>query len=136
MIMEDFAKIMLKHKWNELQAVNQSNKLLFVDTEVLTTKWFFNFLREEDVQLDEYNDLADAICRLNEYDLVLFLEPEGVPFVQDGTRNDDIEADRKKYSEEIKELLKENGIAFETLNGSYYERYQKACGLCENLLEL
>ena len=38
----------------------------------------------------------------NQWDLVLFLEPEGTVFVQDGTRNEDIMKERKKYSNMLK----------------------------------
>ena len=44
-------------------------------------------------------------------DLVLFLEPEGVEFVQDGTRNELIQAERKKYSEMLKEWFMKNDPA-------------------------
>lgn len=134
MIMEDFAKIMLKHKWNELEAIKHSNKLLFIDTEVLTTKWFFNFLRGDDEQLGTYNEIADSICKINDFDEVIFLEPDGIPFIQDGTRNEKIEADRKKYSEEIKDLLRNAGINFHTVSGSYHDRYMEACEICDGLL--
>jgi len=134
MIMEDFANIMLKHKWNELQAMEKANKILFIDTEVLTTKWFFNFLCKDDPQLKNYNKLADAISSLNSYDLVFFCEPD-VAFIQDGTRNEKIEADRKKYSEQIKSLLNNNGIQYEVLSGSYDERLKKAYSLSHKLIE-
>lgn len=135
MIMEDFANIMLKHKWNELQAVKEANKILFVDTEVLTTKWFFNFLRGNDSEKDKYDRVADSIDSLNTYDLILFLEPDEVPFIQDGTRNEKIEADRKRYSEQIKRLLDKSGKQYVTLSGSYTDRMMKAISLCNELIE-
>lgn len=41
--------------------------------------------------------LADAIAALNQYDLILFLQPD-VAFVQDGDRSEIIAADRERYS--------------------------------------
>ncbi len=135
MILEDFEKIMLKHKWNELQAVKSSNKLLFVDTEVLTTKWFMNFLCEDESEKKKFDSLADAIARLNKFDLVIFLEPDGVPFVQDGTRNENIEADRKNLSNQIKKLMDKYNIIYHVISGSYSERFKKSYELSAELIK-
>ena len=56
---------------------------------------------------------------------MLFLEPD-VEFVQDGTRNEEISANRSLYSQQIKELLTRQGIAFVELRGDYLQRFEKA----------
>ena len=70
---------------------------------------------------------------MTQWDLVLFLEPD-VAFVQDGTRNETIHADRHKYSEQIKQLLKNNNILFYALSSDYLQRFEKAKGLIASVL--
>ena len=68
--------------------------------------------------------MADAITKINEFDLVLFLEPT-VTFVQDGTRSEEISKDRERYSNQIKALFQEHGIPFVSLDGDYLERFNQ-----------
>lgn len=122
MISSDFHEILLKHKTKELELIKQSNKLFFVDTDALTTKFFAQFLLDSDKNNVEY--LADAITQINTFDLIFFLEPT-VAFVQDGTRNVKIEADREKYSQQIKSLFDEAGLEYICLSGDYLNRYEE-----------
>ncbi len=123
MLSEDFTEILLQHKLNEINAVAQSNKILFIDTDTLVTQFYMNFL--DDPGIAQNKTLSDAIDALNRYDLILFLEPD-VAFVQDGDRSEVIRDDRIKYSEQIKDLLRAHGKQFVTVSGSYQERYEKA----------
>ena len=126
MIADDLIENLLKQKVNVEEAAKHSNRLLFVDTDALTTKFYINFLlKEGSSDSKKCNELADAIHKLNHWDLVLFLEPT-VEFVQDGTRNEEIASDRIKYSNQIKELLKRNGVNFITLDGDYLNRFNQA----------
>lgn len=81
MIPEDFTDILLQHKTRELEAVERSNRVLFEDTDCLTTLFYIGFL--EGREKEKNAALAQAIAGLNRYDLILFLEPD-VEFVQDG----------------------------------------------------
>lgn len=67
--------------------------------------------------------MADATALVNEFDLIFFLEPT-VSFVQDGTRNEKIEADREKYSNQLKTLFDEAGLEYMVLDGDYINRYE------------
>lgn len=125
MIEEDFQTILLNHKLKEMELLKQSNRLLFVDTDALTTKFYAQFLLTDNAQLKRTEDLANAINQINRFDLVFFLEPT-VAFVQDGTRNTTIEADREKYSNQIKSLLNEANIKYHCLSGDYLNRFEKA----------
>ena len=78
-----------------------------------------------DLQLCEDQKLAEAINETLQWDLVLFLEPD-VEFVQDGTRNEEIHANRSLYSQQIKELLTRQGIDFVEINGDHLQRFEKA----------
>ena len=123
MLSEDFTEILLQHKLNEIKAVEQSNKVLFVDTDALITQFFMTFL--EDPGIEKNRALSDAIDSINSYDLILFLEPDA-PFVQDGDRSEEIHANREKYSDQIKDLIRSHGKEFVSVSGTYEERYEKA----------
>lgn len=132
MLPEDFTEILLQHKLNEIKAIAQSNKVLFVDTDALVTQFYMNFL--EDPGIGKNKALSDAIDALNSYDLILFLEPD-VAFVQDGDRSVVIESDREKYSSQIKALLKEHGRNYLCIKGSYQSRYRQAVEAVDRLLQ-
>ena len=99
MLPEDYTEILLQHKLNEMKAIEQSNKVLFIDTDALVTQFYMNFLDRESTEKNIV--LSDAVDGINDYDLILFLEPD-VRFVQDGGRSEIIAAEREKYSNQIK----------------------------------
>lgn len=125
MIADDLIENLLKQKIYVDEAAKYSNRILFVDTDALTTKFYINFLLDakSDQSLKAHN-LADAINALNKWDLVIFLEPT-VTFVQDGTRSEEIASDREKYSNQIKLLFEQNNIPLEVVGGEYIDRFTK-----------
>ena len=125
MIGEDFQEILLRHKLKELEALKSSNRVLFVDTDALITKFFSHFLLTDPDALRRNDMLADAITGINKFDLILFLEPT-VEFVQDGTRNEKIRQNREKYSRQIKNLFELAGMQYHCIGGDYQERFEKA----------
>ncbi len=122
MIASDFYEILLKHKTKELELIKESNKLFFVDTDALTTKFYTRFLLDDGRGNAEF--LADAITQIASFDLIFFLEPT-VAFVQDGTRNEKIGADRERYSNQLKALFDEAGLEYICLSGDYLSRYEE-----------
>ena len=109
----DFEKtILLPLKGDELDVYREEyNKMLLAQ-----------FLLDSDK--NNVENLADAITQINTFDLIFFLEPT-VAFVQDGTRNVKIEADREKYSQQIKSLFDEAGLEYICLSGDYLNRYEE-----------
>lgn len=126
MISDDLIENLMKQKLYVDEACKTSNKLLFVDTDALTTKFYSHFLlKENSDELKHCTALADAIANINNWDLILFLEPDGTNFVQDGTRSEEIKSDRKKYSDMIKALFCQNE-KFHIIDGDYLSRFEKA----------
>lgn len=124
MIADDLVENLLKQKINVEEAAKESNRLLFVDTDALTTKFYINFLLDEKSEESvKAHALSDAIANLNKWDLVVFLEPTDVPFVQDGTRSEEIAANREKYSKQIKKLFDKFNVDYLCVNGDYEERF-------------
>ena len=132
MLSEDFTRILLEHKAKEMRLMEHTNKVLFEDTDCLITRFFMGFL--EDSNLEKNEHLAEAIAELNSYDLILFLEPD-VEWVQDGDRSEVIVADRKKYSDMIKEFYTKYGFEYKIVSGDYNSRFDQAVSYVNELLE-
>ncbi len=132
MLQEDFTEILLQQKLNQMKAAQYSNKVLFIDTDALITRFYLGFLEGGDASGNII--LADAVDVLNEYDLILFLQPD-VPFVQDGDRSEIIHADRKKYSDMIKNILDEHGKKYVCIGGDYQQRFLQATEHVNQLLK-
>lgn len=130
MLDEDFTEILLTQKLNEMKAVEQSNRVLFCDTDCLITQFFLKFLggNEENIKL------SDAIDALNSYDLVLFLAPD-VKWVQDGDRSTEIRDNRDKYRKMIADIYESHGKKFEYIEGDYLTKFNRCVELVDSLLE-
>lgn len=115
-----------------ISAIEQSNKVLFIDTDALVTQFYMNFLL--DPNIDKNKALSDAIDALNNYDLILFLEPD-VAFVQDGDRSTVIQNNREKYSKQIKALLDQHQKQYFCIQGSYQSRFTQAVKAVNQLLQ-
>lgn len=136
MIADDLYENLLRQKINLMDNIKLSNRVIFVDTDCLTTLFYSNFLLTEGSnELQNCKLLSVAINNINSWDLVLFLEPD-VDFVQDGTRSEEIHYNRIKYSEQIKNILDEHEIKYYSINGDYLNRFDTAKTLIEKELNL
>lgn len=133
MIAEDLYENLLCQRVHIMNAAKHSNRLLFVDTDALTTLFYARFLLGGSEEMGNFEKMAASINAMTKWDLVLFLEPD-VEFVQDGTRNETIHADRCRYSEQIKQLLRENHVEFFAVTGDYLQRFETAKKLIEERL--
>ena len=61
---------------------------------------------------------------------------DGVPFVQDGTRNEEFKMERKKYNSILKEMFDENNVNYEIIKGNYLERFEQAKTIINQRFEL
>ena len=132
MLQEDFTEILLQQKMDQMKAAESANKLLFVDTDALTTQFYLNFF--DDGCAQKNIELSRAIDALNDFDLILFLEPD-VPFVQDGGRSEIIHAERVKYSNQIKEILNAHNRKYVCVGGDYQERFLQAVCAVDELMK-
>ncbi|MBQ8285544.1 MAG: AAA family ATPase [Thermoguttaceae bacterium] len=133
MIADDLYENLLRQRVNATDAAKTCNRLLFVDTDAITTLFYARYLIKEPEKLASCEKIAAGINEINDWDLVLFLEPD-VDFVQDGTRNEDFRAQRIEYSERIKSALREHGVEFNEISGDYAERFEAATRLIEEKL--
>lgn len=136
MILEDLIENLIRQKDEVRKAAKNSNRVLFVDTDALTTGFYCDLLLSDTKEKAQMRKLADSIHWTNDWDLVLFLEPDDVAFVQDGTRNEEIRAERKKYSEMLKAMFDRNGVNYFSLTGDYLARFDRAKELIRTELKI
>ena len=120
---EDYFKILFRHKELEREALKRANKVLFIDTDALITLYYYQLQFGNNDK--DFESIATAISKLNDYDLYLFLEPD-VKWVQDGTRTYGDEEVRKQNNEILKNLLDKNNINYVCIKGDYHERYEQS----------
>jgi HTH-type transcriptional repressor of NAD biosynthesis genes len=121
-----FPIIAYGHKMDEQRQINYSNKILFVDTEMIVTQYFSELLTGRD-------PILDIIAEHNYYDLWLYLEPD-IRWVQDGFRSYGTDEQRVKNNEKLKKMLDEKGVDYHVIGGSYYERITQAVKLVDDIL--
>ena len=120
---EDYFKILFRHKELEREALKRANKVLFIDTDALITLYYYQLQFGNNDK--DFESIATAISKLNNYDLYLFLEPD-VKWIQDGTRTYGDEQVRKQNNEILKSLLDKNNINYVCIKGDYQERYEQS----------
>lgn len=135
MVVDDLYENILRQKINVMDASKRSNRILFIDTDAITTLFYAQFLLKDDEELSKCKRLAEAVSLINEWDLVLFLEPT-VEFIQDGTRSEVIAEDREKYSKQIKALLEKYNVRYYSLNGDYLDRFVESKRLISDELKI
>lgn len=116
---EDFYTIATTHNNTILDKhVDTTNKVLFVDTEVLTTKIF------GEMYLHNYKDTRiNDILKHQWFDLYIVLDVD-VPWVDDGTR--DFPEERQNHFNRIIFELKKNKRNYVVIKGDYDERFESA----------
>ncbi len=113
---EDILEIAEQHAKNIKNALQNANKLLFIDTELLITTSYSRFF------FDKTPLFTKNIINTNRMDLYFYLEKDA-PFVQDGTRLSN--QNRDLLDAHHKAIFKENNIDLILINGSYEERFMK-----------
>lgn len=135
MTQDDLIENLLRQKTEEREAIKHSNRIIFIDTDALTTKFYASLLLTNAAEQNCCDALADSITMINEFDLILFLEPT-VEFVQDGTRNDEIANDRWKYSNQLKHFFDHHSMEYHCLSGDYLQRFNDSKKLIKDNIAL
>ncbi len=127
---DDFIRIASGHKLLEDALVKQANKLLFSDTEILTTKIFFDMYHPKETVsgLRDSRELIKTILddiekEAKPYDLYILLKPD-CDAIQDGTRQF-LDARWDHYNK-IKQVLNDKDLPFIEVGGSWANRYNEA----------
>lgn len=124
---EMFDEIAMEHFLLQQKKVKESNKILFVDSDAVITQYYLDMYFN-----GKKSSLIEEVIKLQDYDLVIYLEPD-VKWIADGLRFAGEEEKRKKNNEILKKMYKNRGISFVTINGNYDERFEKARELVDGL---
>ena len=119
--------IAYKHKAEEFDKIQKANKVLFIDTEALVTKYYLTLYSSLE------DTLYNSIAKHQNYDLILFSTPD-VPWINDGTRRHGKEQIRKENNEAMKKIFDDAGVKYEVLEGNYNQKLKKAITLVDRLL--
>jgi HTH-type transcriptional repressor of NAD biosynthesis genes len=116
---EMFNKIAMEHYILQEKLINESNKILFVDSEVVITRYYLR------MYLKGIHDerLLTAISNLQNYDLVLYLEPD-VEWVDDGTRF--AAENRLENNIVLKKMYGATCQGYFSIDGNYNKRFDSA----------
>jgi len=126
---EMFNLIAAEHFLLQDKKSQESNKVLFVDSEATITQYYLDMYFH-----NEPSQLIEEIIKLQDYDLVIYLEPD-VKWVHDGLRFAGKEATRKENDEKLKKMFSDREINFVSINGTYSERFNKARKLVNDLFK-
>lgn len=125
---EDLSLVAAAHAYQIEQAIQADNGwLVILDTDVHLTCSYARFV------FDQKLPVADHIWAANRADVYLYLNND-VPYVQDGTRLS--EDDRNRLDLSHRAVLGEHGILFQEISGTWEERFNTACSIIDNLLQL
>lgn len=126
---EMFNLIAMEHFLLQIKKSEESNKVLFIDSEAIITQYYLEMYFK-----GGKSELIEQIIKLQAYDLIIYLEPD-VKWVKDGLRFAGEEQERIKNNKKLKNMFKERGINFISINGNYDERFNKARILLDKLFE-
>lgn len=119
---EDFIPISIGRQDIENYLIKSSNKLLFCDTEDITTYIFSKMFFPNDYKCIE-GILLDKISKNNNYDLYLLLKPD-CDGIQDGTRQ--FLEERMDHYDVIKSELDKNNCNYIEIGGNWEDRFNKS----------
>ncbi len=122
---EDYPIIAYGHKMLEEKAIKDANKIVFIDTESLVTKYYLELYE------NKKSKLYDEIAKLQNYDLWIYLEPD-VKWINDGTRTHGEQKIREENGVKLKKILTDANVDYQIITGNYVERLTKAIDLIEN----
>jgi len=135
MVLEDFIENIVRQKEETEMAAHLGNRLIFVDTDAITTQYYGEMLLKDESDRRICIERAQRWNSSNRWDLVLLLRPDNA-FVQDGFRSETVAADRMKYHERLKKLYTDSGVRFHEIGGNYLEIFNTVKKLIESELRI
>lgn len=121
----DIINIGLAHHSRIVQKTHEANKLLFCDTDAITTQIYSHHY------LGAVPDELHALERETEYALYFLLDID-VPWVADGLR--DLGHRRREMMDKFRDALLARGIPFVTISGDYSTRFAAMVTVVDDLL--
>ena len=123
--MELLYTIAVEHAKKIIEKTEEANRVLFIDTDLIITKSYADFLFKKDLIVEDWIEKA------NQCDLYLY-SSKNAPFHQDGTRLNEEERNLMDISH--LKAFKKAGIKLNFLTGGWEERFEQAIELVNELL--
>jgi HTH-type transcriptional repressor of NAD biosynthesis genes len=124
-----FDVIAMEHYLLQDKKLRRGDKIIFVDSEATITQYYLDMYFNE-----TRSPFIDALVKLQDYDLVIYLEPD-VKWVDDGFRFAGADEVRMKNNAKLKKMFEERNIPFVSISGTYAQRFSKARSLVDKLFE-
>ena len=125
---ELFDDIAMEHALLQKKKINESNKLLFIDSEAVVTQYYLH------MYLGQNSSLIEGVIDQQKFDLVLYLEPD-VAWVEDEFRFAGDKKVRIENNKLLKKMYIDRNIDFVSISGSSYtERLNLAIEHVKKLL--
>jgi HTH-type transcriptional repressor of NAD biosynthesis genes len=124
-LFEELEKIAIAHANEILEKVKTSQRLLLIDTDILTTQSYATFLFQKELLVPSW------VTEANRMDCYLFLDND-VPFIQDGTRL--CEQDRNLLQEVHLSTYQAAGAKIHRIEGNWAQRFETMCTIISDFL--
>ncbi len=126
----DYVQFIAEHQYQFEKALKTSNKILFSDTDIITTQYYY---------MDEFgckNDFAEGLIKSGsqDFDVYIFLEPIPTDYVDDGVRFNNTSELIEKSRTELIDLYKSYGKELIFIGGDRQSRINKVIKICDNLI--
>lgn len=116
---EIFDSIAMKHFLTQEEKMENSNKILFVDSDAVITQYY------AEMYLGYTSKVVETIINRQHFDLMLYLEPD-VKWIDDGLRFAGEDSVRKKNNKALKEAYRYYGKDIKIISGDYNNRFEEA----------
>lgn len=126
---EKFNLIAIEHFLLQSKKATESNKVLFVDSEAVITQYYLDMYFPK-----ENSPLIEEIIKIQNYDLVIYLEPD-IEWVSDNLRFAGEKETRMQNNQKLKQRFKKRKIPFVSVSGDYVTRFIKSKGLIDELFK-
>ncbi len=128
---DKFNSIAMSHLLLQDTMSEESNKMLFVDSEAVVTQYYLDMYSKKNGFTAD-GEFIDSIIKLQKFDLVLYMEPD-VDWVDDGYRFMGSNKERYDNNITLKNMFAKYGIQYTIISGNYSERFNKACMFVKQL---
>jgi len=111
-----FESIAMEHYILQEKLIHKSNKLMLIDSDAIITEYYM------DMYCGAHSLLINEIIAKQDYDLVLYLEPD-VEWVADGFRFSGANEQRLRNNKKLKQMYVDYGVNIVPISGNYSNRF-------------
>ncbi len=126
----DFVSFIAEHQYQFERALRTCNKILFSDTDIITTQYYY---------MEEFgskNEFAEGLIKSGsqDFDVYIFLEPIPTDYDQDGVRFNNTGELIEKSRKELIDLYKSYGKQLIFVGGDRQSRINEVIKICDELI--